>query len=93
MSRTTREFKGKEYRQEKEKKRLKPKKFFGWTSGQHSESSKAVPVPGKNGTWSSGADYVKYGWPSDFRAKEEIDENHRKRKKDEVRKIQRAKGS
>jgi hypothetical protein len=91
MSRTTREFKGKEYRQEKEKKRQKPKKFFGWTSGQHSNSTKAVPMPGKNQTWSSGADYVKYGWPMETRNPKKISEKIEREEATEE--IQRAKGS
>jgi hypothetical protein len=74
MSRTTRTNKGKEYRQQGEKKRLKEKKFFGWTSGQHSKSDRAVPIQGREGKWSSdpSPDYVKYGWPMEIRSKGKV---------------------
>lgn len=91
MSRTTRMFKGKEYRQEKEKKKLKGKKFFGWTSGQHHRSEKPVPIPGKNGTWHNNPDYVKYGWPAEHRKTGEIEEHILE--EEATREIERAKGS
>ena len=78
MSRTKRKYKGIEY-PDSSRKRRKDKKFFGFTSGQHSRG--IVDISIENGkviytksdrTPIKGEDFVKYGWPLELRNKNEI---------------------
>jgi hypothetical protein len=72
MGKTIRKYKGTEHREAKSRKRTPDRKFFGFTSGQHSsgvydrvagENVKTDRAPMK------GEDFIKYGWPFDLRHK------------------------
>ena len=76
MGKTLRTYKGKDFPQSKEKKKIEGKKFFGYTSGSHSRGlhkrisenghvvyikTDETPIKGKH--------FIKYGWPFDLRNK------------------------
>jgi len=78
MSRTVREFKGKEIKDHSRKKR-KDKKFFGFTSGQHSRGIVDISIEDGKVIYTKsdrfpikGKDFIKYGWPLELRNKNEI---------------------
>lgn len=87
MSKTTKTYKGKKYKPRKhdnKKKAKGDKKFFGFTSGQHSRGvidsfietdkkgkKKLVQVKSDRAP-KKGKDFVKYGWPFETRTKKEV---------------------
>ena len=66
MGKTYRNFKGQTYKptSNQQTKNVGKDKFMGWTSGQHSHGDNSQPIDGE--------DYIKYGYPNDFRGKTKI---------------------
>lgn len=78
MGKTTRTHKGETHRQMQEVKRhATSTKFMGYTSGQHTKVYDRVLVDGQmtnvlvDRVAVAGEDYIKYGYPNDFRSKKE----------------------
>jgi hypothetical protein len=69
MSKTIKKTKKGIIYQEKDNKipKKNTRKFMGWTSGTHTRLNNGE-------TTVKGVDYIKYGYPEDFRRKEEIQE-------------------
>lgn len=94
MSKTTKKYKGKEYKprkHENKKKAKGDKKFFGFTSGAHSrgitdvsieedsKGKKKIVYKKSDRAPKKGKDFVKYGWPMETRNKKAV-QNSQKEK-------------